>query len=189
MAEPLPLVGSGCDKGRRKLVFHFEIIDKHLPNPVRDQLAGRCRIYFVAPKGSYALARNDRSGGYFVTPSTSQQAFRRLRAEIPAWHYPPEERGKPVPKMRPKSVFDDIITTVRYAVARWGVDAVPLTKGEAVIAAMPEKYKPETLQTNYSHAQEMAVRFQYEQAKKKVQTSRAYEFNEWLDPVEERDEG
>jgi hypothetical protein len=177
------------DKGRRKLVFHFELTDKTIVNPVRSELMGRCRIYFVAPKGSYQLARNERSGAYFVTPSTTQDAFRRLRAEIPVWHYPPEERGKPVPKMRPKSVFDDIITTVRYAVARWGVDPVPLTKKEAITAAIPDKYKPETLKTNYSHTQEMAVNFQYELAKKKVQTSQIQSFDEFLEPVEEREEG
>jgi len=79
----------------------------------------------------------------------------------------------------------------------WGVSALnlfkwqenPRSRKEMIHRAIPDKYKPETLQTNYSHAQEMAVRFQYEQAKKKVQTSRVYEFNEWLDPVEERDEG
>jgi hypothetical protein len=130
------------DKGRRKLVFHFEVIDKHKPNPFRPELEGRCRIYFVAlpaEDGSqeYFMAKNERTGQYFVTPSKSQGGFKRLRAEIGAWHYPPEERGKPVPGMRPKPVFDDIITTVRYAVARWGVSPKPLTKQERREAALP----------------------------------------------------
>jgi len=118
------------DKGRRKLVFHFEITDKHLPNPVRPVLRGRCRIYFVAMNGEYFLAKNERTGTYFVTPSQTQRGFKRLRAEIPAWHYPPEERGKPVPKMRPKGIFDDIITTIRYAVARWGVTSAALSPSD-----------------------------------------------------------
>ena len=125
------------DKGRRKLVFHFEIIDKHLPNPVRPLLMGRDRIYFVALNGEYAMAKNERSGNYFVTPSQTQRGFKRLRAEIPSWHYPPEERGKPVPKMRPKSVFDDIITTVRYAVASWGVEPAPFTYKQRLENARP----------------------------------------------------
>jgi hypothetical protein len=115
------------DKGRRKLVYHFGIVDKHLPNPFRPVLKGRCRIYFVAPKGEYFLAKNERNNAYFVTPSQTQKGFKRLRREIPAWHYPPEERGKPVQKARPKSVFDDIITTVRYALARWGVGIAAMT--------------------------------------------------------------
>lgn len=114
------------DKGRRKLVFHFEVIDKHQANPFRPELQGRCRIYFVAlprqdGQPEFFLAKDERKGSYFVTPSLSQKGFKRLRAEWQSWHYPPEERGKPVPKMRPKAVFDDVITTVRYAVARWGV--------------------------------------------------------------------
>jgi hypothetical protein len=112
------------------------------PNPFRPQLPGRCRIYFVAlPRGDgqseYFMAKNERTGQYFVTPSLSQRGFKRLRAEWGAWHYPPEERGKPVPKMRPKPVFDDIITTVRYAVARWGVNPRPMTKEERREAALP----------------------------------------------------
>lgn len=124
------------DKGRRKLVFHFETVDKHLPNPFRGELVGRSRIYFVAPDNEYFLARNDRTGAYFVTPSATQRGFKRLRAEVPAWHYPPEERGKPVPKMRPKSVFDDIITTIRYGLARWGVSAAVQTQEDRIESQM-----------------------------------------------------
>lgn len=133
------------DKGRRKLVFHFEIIDKHKPNPFRPVLMGRCRIYFVALPSEYFLAKNERKGSYFVTPSQTQKGFKRLRAEIPAWHYPPEERGKPVPKMRPKSVFDDVITTIRYAVARWGVDAAPLTDEQIAERKLPARIRKENI--------------------------------------------
>jgi hypothetical protein len=125
------------DKGRRKLVFHFEIIDQHKENPFRPELMGRCRIYFVAVpredgQPEFFMAKNDRTGQYFITPSLSQKGFKRLREEWRVWHYPPEERGKPVPKMRPKPVFDDEITTVRYFVARWGVSPDHLTVGEQV---------------------------------------------------------
>jgi hypothetical protein len=126
------------DKGRRKLVFHFEITDKHRENPFRPVLMGRSRIYFVAPSDEYFLAKNDRTGAYFVTPSQTQKGFKRLRREIASWHYPPEERGKPVKKMRPKAVFDDIITTVRYGVARWGMEPTPLTTAEEADRLLPE---------------------------------------------------
>lgn len=175
------------DKGRRKLVYHFELTDKHLPNPVRPELEGRARIYFVAPSGSYQMAKNDRTNSYFVTPSASQDAFRRLRAEIPSWHYPPEERGKPVPKMRPKSVFDDVITTVRYAVARWGVDADPLTYREQVEERVPDLYKLDMLQAKTGGKgllpeDQMAYEFQVERAKRQIEPP-MIEFDEWLRPV------
>lgn len=125
-------------KGVSKLRFHFEITDKHLPNPFRP-FNGRSRIYFIAPDGEYSLARNERSGSYFVTPSQTQRGYKRLRQEIQSWHFPPEERGKPVQKMRPKAVFDDIVTTVRYALARWGVQAAPLTPDEVA----ENKLRPE----------------------------------------------
>jgi hypothetical protein len=116
--------------GVSKLRYHFELTDKHLPNPFRPALKGRARIYFVAPNGEYDLAYNERSASHFVTPSKTQRGYKRLRAEIGSWHFPPDERGKPVQKMRPKAVFDDIITTVRYALARWGVSVAPLTAAE-----------------------------------------------------------
>lgn len=132
-------------KGVSKLRFHFELTDKHLPNPFRPELEGRSRIYFVAPDGEYQLARNERSQTYFVTPSKSQRGYRRLRAEIQSWHFPPEERGKPVQKMRPKPVFDDIVTTIRYALARWGVQSAPLTVSEAREAKLNPEIRLEAI--------------------------------------------
>lgn len=169
------------DKGRRKLVFHFEVIDKHLPNPIRPQLLGRCRIYFVAPSTEYAMAKNERTGSHFVTPSQTQRGFKRLRAEIPSWHYPPEERGKPVPKMRPKSVFDDIITTVRYAVASWGVDPAPFTYRQRLENVRPglkrlnEKLEEKAGLTGQEELQYWALQAQ---AKKIVNVSGVKQWNE-----------
>lgn len=175
------------DKGRRKLVFHFELTDKHKPNPFRDSLMGRARIYFVSLSNEYQLARNERSGAHFVTPSTTQQGFKRLRAEIPAWHYPPEERGKPVPKMRPQSVFDDIITTVRYAVARWGMDAGKLSYKEQVNEHVPERYRPEVIvaaqSTPLTPEQELSYQFQLARAKKIVGQTGIVEFDDRLQRV------
>lgn len=168
------------DKGRRKLVFHFEITDKHKVNPFRPGLPdcapmmGRARIYFVCLNNEYQLAYNERNKQYFVTPSETQVGFKRLRAEISSWHYPPEERGKPVPKMRPKALFDDIVTTVRYAVARWGMEAVKLTESEQVRAEIPERYRYETVaaQGPLTPEKEMSMAFQEAQAKRRVEARR-----------------
>ncbi len=132
---------------------------------------GRTRIIFVAPDSEYQFSFNPRDQRYFITPSQTQAGFKRFRAEKDAWHYPPEERGKPVPKMRPKEVFDDIVTTVRYAVARWGMDAVKLTESEQVRAEIPEKYRIETViaQGPLTPEKEMALAFQEAQAKKRVE--------------------
>lgn len=176
------------DKGRRKLVYHFEVTDKHLINPVRSELMGRCRIYFVAPKDSYQLAHNDRTGSYFVTPSANQAAFKRLRAEIPSWHYPPEERGKPVPKMRPKSVFDDVVTTMRYAVARWGISPEEKTINEKIIDAMPEQSRPEAVKARSPLPKGLTPELQLEmelerhKAAQKIKPNRQY-FDENLKPI------
>jgi hypothetical protein len=171
------------DKGRRKLIYHFALTDTHLQNPFRSQLMGRSRIYFVAPPGEYQLAKNDRIGNYFVTPSQTQRGFKRLRREITTWHYPPEERGKPVPKMRPKPVFDDIITTVRYALARWGVTAASLTLEQKIASLTPSHARYETLlnQSPYEHgltaAQEMTYIFHRDRARKEASRDGIQEFD------------
>lgn len=134
-------------KGVSKLRFHCEITDKHAPNPFRPALEGRSRLYFIAPDNEYQLGYNERLKTHFVTPSQTQRGYKRLRQEIQSWHFPPEERGKPVQKMRPKAVFDDIVTTVRYALARWGVRSAALTPAEANEAKLrPEIRMPAILE-------------------------------------------
>jgi hypothetical protein len=133
------------DKGRRKLLFHLGLTDKSLPNPFRPQLQGRSRLVFVAPDREYSLQRHERDERWFVTPSESQWGYKRLRREMQAWHYPPEERGKAVPAMRPKAVFDDIITTVRYAMARYGVDSARMSDWEKTLSKIPKELRPDEL--------------------------------------------
>jgi hypothetical protein len=170
--------------GVSKLRFHFELTDQLKPNPFRPALKGRSRIYFVAPDGEYQLSHNPRLG-HFVTPSQTQRGFKRLRAEIGAWHFPPEERGKPIQQMRPKPVFDDIITTIRYALARWGVTAAPMSERERLEAADPKlkELRERAATVRLSDAEEYNYFYRLEQAKKLVKP-RVQEFDEWLEPVE-----
>lgn len=133
-------------KGVSKMRYHFELTDSHLPNPFRPELMGRSRIYFVAPDDEYQLSYNEHKKHHFVTPSQTQRGFKRLRRELPAWHFPVEERGKAVQKMRPLAQFDDIVTTVRYALARWGVMAAPLTKEQAIQKQLPEELRTATIE-------------------------------------------
>jgi hypothetical protein len=97
----------------------------------------------VSPPSAYTSSTIEIEIVFEVSPGA--KAFKRLRAEIPAWHYPPEERGKPVPKMRPRAVFDDCITTVRYPLVRWGVTSAPLTIEQKIEAALPEPLKSEAI--------------------------------------------
>lgn len=130
----------------------FSIIDQSRPNPFRPNLQGRATIYFVAPDDSYNCAFNDREGKWFVTPSQTEWAFKLLRQELSEYHYPPEERFKAPPLMRPKKINDDVIDCLRGHSTHWGAVAKPLTarqkldkrlKARLPSAAGADAYRPD----------------------------------------------
>lgn len=118
----------------------FMLIETDRENPFRPVLSGRTRIVFVAlpsPQGQeYELALNERAGEYFVTPSRTENGYRLLREELTAYHYPKEEQGKPLAKMRPFKLMDDTIDTLRALACRWGPSAGALTKPEKEFRAL-----------------------------------------------------
>jgi hypothetical protein len=89
------------------------IVEANKPNWLRPQLNGRCRVIFVAPDGEYKIAFNERDGAWFVTNSKTERGFLTCRKQLAAYHYPEEERGKDVKKMRPAKQFDDIVDPIR----------------------------------------------------------------------------
>jgi hypothetical protein len=119
------------------------LIQPQAPNPIRPELYGRARIYFVAPDDEYRLARNEKAGSYFVTPSRTEKGFQLLRREMPAYHYPPSEVGKAVKDMRPFKLLDDTIDTVRGLATLWGPSVGPKTVEERVEDALPAHLRVE----------------------------------------------
>lgn len=120
-------------KGIPQIQLWFGLIEKNKPNPYRPFLNGRTRIVFVAPKGEYSCQFDERNGCYYVTPSKIEKDkpnFSRVRAEIGAYHYPEEERFKPVHKMRPAKFFDDCNDTLRAIGVDWGGDVPDASKDE-----------------------------------------------------------
>jgi hypothetical protein len=119
------------------------LIQPQTPNPIRPELNGRSRIYFVAPDDEYRLALNETAGSYFVTPSKTDRGFKLLRREMPAYHYPASEAGKPVKDMRPLKKLDDTIDTIRAFATHWGPGLAPKTKEERVEDALPKHLRVE----------------------------------------------
>lgn len=108
----------------------LSLVEPRKPNPFRPELKGRTRIVFVAGLGEYQCVLNPKSGSYFVTPSKTDAGFKLLREEMPAYHYPPEEAGKPPAKMRPVKIKDDTIDTLRGIATHWGPSVGALTGEE-----------------------------------------------------------
>lgn len=121
----------------------FSLIEPYKPNPIRPALKGRARIYFVAPPDQYKLAFNETAGSYFVTPSRDEKGFKLLREEIPSYHYPPEEAGKPLRQMRPEKIKDDCIDTIRAFATHWGPTVADISEEERSEAALPAPLQKE----------------------------------------------
>jgi hypothetical protein len=118
------------------------LVDTHTPNPFRAELMGRTRIYCVADKSEYQFVFDKKHARYFVTPSATDKGFKLFRKEMPSYHYPPEEMGKPVQKMRPLKILDDCIDTVRGFATKWGPSVNRMTKEEHRISRLPAALKP-----------------------------------------------
>lgn len=120
----------------------LDLIEPTLPNPIRPALNGRARMYCVAHESEYRFVFDKKNQRYFVTPSATDKGFKLFREEMPAYHYPPEEMGKPVHKMRPQKIKDDGIDTVRGFATKWGPSVKPMSKQERRISKLPAHLKP-----------------------------------------------
>lgn len=124
----------------------LELIETQKENPFYSELRGRARIVFVAPDDEYQFVYDDRNSRYFITPSKTAAGFKLLRQEMPAYHYPEEERGKAVKDMRPFKLMDDSIDTLRAIAVLWGPGVEEKTTQEIVDDHMPEQLRSDTLQ-------------------------------------------
>jgi hypothetical protein len=151
------------------------LIQPQFPNPIRPELYGRARIYFVAPDDEYRLVHNEKAGSYFVTPSRTEKSFQLLRREMPAYHYPPSEAGKAVKDMRPFKLLDDTIDTVRGLATLWGPSVAPKTMEERAEDAIPAHLRAEHVE-QMSQGRRLARELALAEERKKLEQEEVGEF-------------
>lgn len=105
-------------------------VDMLKENPIRPQLMGRTRIYLVCANDQAQLFFNEKDGKHLVQAPRDAGGFARLRAEMPVYHYPPEEMGKALKDQRPEKIMDDAIDTVRGLALVWGLTVTPKSDAE-----------------------------------------------------------
>jgi hypothetical protein len=86
----------------------------------------------------YQLAKNERSGRTSLRLLRRKEDLRGYGARFQLGTIRRKKEESPFRRCGLKSVFDDIITTVRYAAARWGVAAAPLTPSQRLEKAEPQ---------------------------------------------------
>lgn len=136
------------DSGIGNIRLWIKPVDTHRPNPFRPVLNGRSRMILVCTKGQATLQFNEKDQKFFVTPALSKhasarepQGFIRLRAEMPAYHYPAEEAGKPLKDQRPERKFDDAVVCVRGIAVRWGPKPKEMTEQDRLRERLAESVK------------------------------------------------
>lgn len=176
------------DTGISRIEDWLRLVDQEKPNPFRPELLGRTTIVFVAPDDEYKLEYDERLGKHYVTNSTTEEAFATLRAQLAAYHYPPNEPGKAPKDMRPVKEFDDVVDALRGYAVMWDRDPDPLTDNEAVEAHMPEGYKMEELQAKspykkgLSDRQEIARHLMEQEVREKLGIKK--QKPEWMEDAE-----
>ena len=149
--------------GIEQMQSWMNVIEDNRPNPFRSDLFGRTKIVFVAPDDEYQLAFDQRNGAYFVTNSKTELGYLTARKQLSAYHYPEEERGKDVKKMRPAKQFDDIIDPLRALAVHWGVPSKERTHGEEVETRLASDLKQMEVARHYGkdgYAELMMARLQ-----------------------------
>ena len=133
------------DSGISNIRLWLKVIDTHKPNPIRPMLNGRTKMYLVCAPGQATLLFNPKDGEhgkYFVSPARDSKGFKRLRDEMPVYHYPPEEAGKPVQDQRPVREFDDAIVCVRSIAVLWGPNPKPKSEHEKLMERLAPEIRP-----------------------------------------------
>jgi hypothetical protein len=132
------------ENGIAQLVDRFSLHDVDRPHPIRPQLMGRPKIYFIVADGQGELQSNG-MGGYFVTGARDSGGLLNLRRQVVGYHYPPEEAGKPAGLMRPRKVDDDLVDPLRaFAVHRFPPQT-SMTDAERRNALRPSIIKDENI--------------------------------------------
>jgi hypothetical protein len=130
------------DAGIGNIRLWIKLTDTHKPNPFRPVLLGRTKMYLVCAKGQATFFFNPKDGKWNVSPAKDDHGFARLRAELPVYHYPPEEAGKPVQDQRPVRYFDDAIACLRSIAVLWGPKPKAETEEEKLIKRMDPSIRP-----------------------------------------------
>ncbi len=119
-------------------------LDMTKEHPFRPQFKGRPRLYIIVEDSQGALMNID--GEWKVTNPVDDTGFARLRAEIPMYHIPSSEAGKPARQQRPFKSMDDAIDTVRALAAQLWPEVKELSIEQKIDKEMPALFKKDKLE-------------------------------------------
>jgi hypothetical protein len=117
-------------------------INKDQPHPFRPRLMGRPRIYLIVADDEGELYY-DGDGRLCVKAARTGRGLVRLRAEIPAYHYPQAASGNETEY--PEKRFDDAIDPLRAIADVFFPRSARMTDEERFEATLPDRLKREAV--------------------------------------------
>lgn len=136
----------GPNEGLSEMVNLMMLLSEHHPfvNDPRtgEPLPGRPRLYLIVDDDQGQLNVND-EGILQRSPADEKNEGGQWlpRFELPLYHYPPNEKGKPVKLRRPHKANDNWIDGARYICRVWGAPSAEKTKAQQVEDKLPEPLK------------------------------------------------
>jgi hypothetical protein len=152
--------------GIAQMVNAFHLLPEPHPfvrHPATNQpLQGRPRIYIIVENDCAVYL--DAESQELKRKLTADRGKLRAWREIPAYHYPPSEKGKPVKERKPFRLFEDFMSTLRWLMSFWGPGVAPMSLDEKVEAALPAHLQQEAVAAiDDVEAQSVALQGRYQQ--------------------------
>lgn len=131
--QPAPVAWKpGANRGIAEFKDALKLTNEDKPNPFKTELMGFPKFMLIVANDQYDDPVDDFGGA-------------RFQAEVAAYHFPKQVLGEPVKAQKPYAFFNDHMDQSRMAAADYWPIALPLTKGERVIEALPEALKPNAI--------------------------------------------
>lgn len=118
-------------------------LDKTQMHPFRPQVKGRPRLYIIVDDAEGQMVESE-VGTTIAQPSTDR-GFKRLREELPRYHIPMSEVGKPAAQQRPFKLFDDAIDCVRALAAQLFPSIQELSETQKLEKKLPKNFRAEKI--------------------------------------------
>ena len=118
-------------------------LDKEQEHPFRQGINGRPRLYIIVDEEEGSLIET--TDGFTVAPGSTDAGFKRLRDELPQYHIPESEIGKPAKQQRPFKLFDDAIDCLRALAAQYFPVIQDFSSEQALDKLLPVAFQQDNL--------------------------------------------
>lgn len=117
--------------------------DKLQPHPFRPKLNGRPRLFIIVDEAEGNLIEAE--NGCVVAAAVTDKGFKRLRDELPQYHIPESEAGKPAKMQRPFKLMDDAVDCVRALAAQYFPVIQELNRAQELDKKLPSLFRQDNI--------------------------------------------